>query len=400
MTDLAVGATKTAAYWRFPRPSGAIGALDGLRAIAVLLVLLRHAAFPVVEALGGPAWPLGGYDLATPLINGWIGVDLFFVLSGFLIAGQLLRLEQRPGGLRYGPYLTKRLLRIYPTYLFVLLLVAAGAFPLYQVNQADLVWRLGYHLAMLQDYLPSDFVVAFWSLGVEEKFYLFAPLLLGLGFFVRHPRRRLWLLTAAVLLPLLLRLLTALSLPGPIDYVTFFRRFRSPFHCCLDALAIGMIAALLYRRAAAIGLAHVRRQAQCLAWGSLAAIVALLCATPLLATITLWDETLQPTVIAVAFGALLLGAALGGGPRRLLESASLGVIARISYPLYLVHLPLLPLAWVLAGGTAVAPPLQQLLPIFLLLSGLAALLVHFLVEKPFLLLKDRVGRDTPRQAVA
>ena len=146
-------------YWRFERTAGAFASLDGLRAIAVLLVVWRHGLFPFFEAHGrAPLLPpdegtvaVGGYDLATIFINGWIGVDLFFVLSGFLIARQLLSLEQRPGGIRYRSYLLKRFLRIMPTYVFVLLMVALGLVPLYQVAPEFLGIRVAYNLLVLQE---------------------------------------------------------------------------------------------------------------------------------------------------------------------------------------------------------------------------------------------------------
>lgn len=87
-----------------------IPALDGLRGLAVALVLLRHAAY------------LGGYQdslppvLGTFMLNGWVGVDLFFILSGFLISRPFF--SGRP--FAWKPYLTRRALRILPPYLFVL----------------------------------------------------------------------------------------------------------------------------------------------------------------------------------------------------------------------------------------------------------------------------------------
>jgi len=77
-------------YLRFERIPAGIWELDGLRGIAILLVLLRHAVRPFYLA-GTPAVSVDGYDLFTPLINGWVGVDLFFVLSGFLVTHHVLR---------------------------------------------------------------------------------------------------------------------------------------------------------------------------------------------------------------------------------------------------------------------------------------------------------------------
>lgn len=75
-------------YFSVGTVPGAIPELDGLRGIAILLVLLRHAARPVFDE-HGEIFSLGGWDIAVPLLNGWMGVDLFFVLSGFLITHHL-----------------------------------------------------------------------------------------------------------------------------------------------------------------------------------------------------------------------------------------------------------------------------------------------------------------------
>lgn len=383
-------------YWRFERNPGALASLDGLRAVAIILVLWRHGLYPFMHAAGiERLLPVGGCDLATPLINGWIGVDLFFVLSGFLIARQLLNLQDRPGGLRYGAYMLRRFLRIMPTYVFVLGIAAAGLIPLYRVSGEALDFRIAYHLLLLQDYLASDIVTPFWSLGVEEKFYLLAPVILGCAFALRGARARMALVGAAILLAILLRVVAASRVEGEIGYELFFRIFRQPFHACLDSLALGMMAALLYRQAVTSPASRLRRHAGKLFWSGLALILVLAVPSDLMVRIDWWDETLQATFIAGGFTAMLLGAALGGGPQRALGGHWLLVTARISYPLYLIHMTLIPLAWWLAGAAPEQGDLEALLrflPIYFALSVMAAMAIHFAVEKPFLLFKARLER--------
>jgi peptidoglycan/LPS O-acetylase OafA/YrhL len=381
-----------ASYLRFDRIAGGIDALDGLRAFAVLLVLFRHAAFPVHLAADGHVWSFGGYDLTTPLLNGWMGVDLFFVLSGFLIGGHLLRTDHKK--FRWRDYLTQRALRIIPTYWVVIAIVLAGVIPYYVVDSQLIAARATYHLLFLQDYLPPNIVVAFWSLGVEEKFYLLAPALV-LGSAWMRPRWRIGFLIAVVLLTVLSRGLLAFWDPAPTAYAGFVVAYRYPFHHCLDTLVIGVIAAMLHRSFTANGKPHARL-GTILAWSAFASIAWLLCAAELLDVIDWWDKTWQPDLIGLGFGALVLGCALGGGPQRLLSCFALRVTARLSYPLYLIHMALIPLCWHLIaaepadGGQA----LVTFIPVFFVASFLAAAAIHLTVEKPFLLLKDRLKENS------
>jgi len=383
------------AYLRMERSPNALAELDGLRAIAILLVLARHAVRPFC-APGSPLLPIAGWDAAAPLLNGWVGVDLFFVLSGFLIARHLLARLEAPDRLDIGSYLAKRALRIVPAYYAVLLLVAAGLVPMYPVPPDALGLRLGYHALFLQDYLPANIVVAFWSLGVEEKFYLLAPLILAAVVALRRPESQLTAVVALALLGPALRSVSALLHPEIDQYGPFFYTFRSPFHACIDALMIGVACALLYHHRDRLAWLRHPATALSLLGGGLALASWLLFAAPLLAHIDGFDKVLQPLLIALAAGAILAGLVLRGRPVAALRRPSLLVLARLSYALYLVHLPLIPgLIWLLDGPLGLAqaaPPLRfaAFLPLFACASLLAAALLHYLVEKPFLLLKDRL----------
>jgi peptidoglycan/LPS O-acetylase OafA/YrhL len=106
--------------------------------------------------------------------------------------------------------------------------------------------------------------------------------------------------------------------------------------------------------------------------------------------ITWWDKTLQPTLVAFTFAAITYGLIFGGGPRALFRSTMLFVTARISYSLYLIHLPLVPLSLVLAN--TLAPGSFSIFAVlFIAISTAAAMILHFAVEKPFLGVKDRIG---------
>ncbi len=374
-----------------PRP-GDLPGLTALRGLAVLLVLLRHAAWPFWSSDGLAA--VAGFDIGVVFVNGWIGVDLFFVLSGFLIAHHLMRAEAAGRRFELAPYLTRRFFRIAPLYYVVLALVAAGAIPFYRVGEEALGARILWHLAFLQDYLGSDIVVAFWSLGVEEKFYLLAPVLVGVAIGVRRAAARLAICAALIVGVVLSRGLAAHGLPSEIAYSELLKTFRFPFHHCLDGLAVGMACAIaLPALQARWSPGQAARAGERLIRLGLAGVLAWLAGGELLSRIGRWDQVVQPTALALTFGVLVLGCALGGRTGLALDRTSLRGLGQISYSAYLIHMPLIPLACLLAGAIPGRGPegFWTFLPAFLTLSLAAALVLHFAVEKPFLRLKDRIG---------
>ncbi len=150
--------------------------IDGLRAIAVLSVVLYHI---------NPAWVPGGY----------VGVDIFFVISGFLITGNILR-EQRSGhGFSWSEFYRRRALRILPVLFFVILSVLlVGHFILLPNDLLELSWsalagvfsvpNIYFTYFLDTSYFADDSshkpLLHLWSLGVEEQFYFLWPLLLVL----------------------------------------------------------------------------------------------------------------------------------------------------------------------------------------------------------------------------
>ncbi len=189
--------------------------LDGLRAIAVFLVLLTHHN-------------LFGY--------GWIGVDLFFVLSGFLITGILRRTRNDP--FYWRPFYIKRATRILPPMLLFLLL---AAFVLHRISWIYALYV--FFLANVAACLPAPLPIVnvLWSLAVEEHFYIFWP------WFVKHfSRRRLVNVCLIILISSpILRLVATVCFrlffgahSLPISLVFFLTPFR------LDGLAAGALLAL------------------------------------------------------------------------------------------------------------------------------------------------------------
>jgi peptidoglycan/LPS O-acetylase OafA/YrhL len=377
-------------YFSFRRRPDQMPELDGLRGIAVILVLLRHAIRPFLDDDELPASFLG-WDAGIFMANGWIGVDLFFVLSGFLITHHILRLRDRnSGSWHWKPYLQKRALRIIPAYYAVLFLAVAGAFPYFEVAPDLLGLRVVYHMLVLQDYLPANIVVAFWSLGVEEKFYILAPLVILARANATSLLARMSTIIMLLVLGIMLRVFTAIESTDIDSYQQFFMVFRSPFHMTMDPILFGVLIALVYRSRRECPALTSRLVASIAFWVGAVLFLVITCSHEMMRDITWWDKTLQPTLVAFTFAAITYGLIFGGGPRALFRSTMLFVTARISYSLYLIHLPLVPLSLVLAN-TLAPGSFSIFVVLFIAISTAAAMILHFAVEKPFLGVKDRIG---------
>ena len=381
-------------YFSFPEIAGQNAWLDLLRSAAVLLVLCRHGE-RAVSAAGGPPASAAGDPLQTLFMNGWVGVDLFLVLSGYLIGKGLIRAFDATSAINVKTYFRARTLRIVPAYVFVLLVTAAGLFPFYALEGDEIARRVLYHLLFLQDYLPADINVVFWSLGVEEKFYLLAPILLYCLLKARKQGHALGLLLALLLLSPCIKLAQFLSAAAAPDYDMFFASFRSPFHLSLEPLVVG-VAISYVREKKLISLSP-------LAGGWLFAVSAAVMSSWLMSheflkSITLFDVAVQPLIIALLFGCMVLGATCMGETRCPGERIWRPV-SRLSYSLYLVHFPLIPLC--LAAASMFLEPAVSFWIIYVAVAFVASAWLHFVVEKPFLILKERgfPARRAPAKSV-
>ncbi|WP_341675601.1 acyltransferase [Niveibacterium sp. SC-1] len=333
-----------------------IHSLDGLRALAISLVLLAHLhsshTFGVLDVL----WRFESL--------GDMGVRIFFVLSGFIITTLLRREHLATGRIGLTTFYVKRCLRIWPAYAVLLAVLGLAAVHGVQaVNGRDLLAAA----AFVANYIAVPRVLGHaWSLAVEEQFYLLWPLcILVLGW-----RRAAFVALGFCLLAPALRGF-ALRDPFAIKLV-FWTRFEHAG----DAIAWGCVYALAAER----GLLWRPRQgiAALLAVGSVLGLL-------LLSTTGRW--ALAWSVVGVTFANLLAVALLHGAlhARETVVGAVLNApvsraLGVLSYSLYLWQQ-----VFVYGGFKLPAP--YNLLAIF----GVASL-SYFVVEKPFLILKDRMSR--------
>jgi peptidoglycan/LPS O-acetylase OafA/YrhL len=366
-----------------------------MRGVAVLMVLAFH--FLHVDGEGGAA----ERALLSASRSGWAGVDLFFVLSGFLITGILLDARGGPGYFR--AFYARRVLRIFPlyyAYLAVLFLAVPLLLPSLDVKPETQGWLWTYLgnvlFAREGGFHASPYTGHFWSLAVEEQFYLAWPLLVWV-----LPRRRLALVCLGLVAG-------AFALRLGIHRTTFNATAAyvlTPAR--MDALALGALVAVAAREPA--WWPRVRRGAPWLLAASSAAVAAV------------WvrqgglfggDPVVQVWAfgpLAAGFAALLVLALDGEGTSRLsraLRNRTLRGAGKYSYGLYVLHYPIF-LALEAAGFTslALADATGSRILGVLAFAGVAgaatlaaALLSWNLLEKPFLRWKDRVPYREPAAA--
>lgn len=370
--------------------------LDGLRGLAVLGVMTNHF-LSLSEGYGlfrHPAEPLLKWLVALQY-SGWLGVDLFFALSGFLISGILVDSREQPHYFRN--FYVRRALRIIPAYYLLLAVwfVTEGLFspgnrgalnPQYPVW----LWTYATNFLIVRDgwlSLPVP-LRPLWSLAVEEQFYLLWPVAIYC-----LDRKKVIALCAVliVLCPILRQFLGSAYPPLTADYVLMPSR--------MDSLAAGALMAMLWRESRDI--ARLLRMARGAALAALVAIIVMFVLHEGLRNDHPFDRSWGLTIFAVCFSCLVLLAAAGGGSSsmaRLLKAPVLGWFGRYSYGLYLWHQPAClflcstPLMTLLAR--TYSPHSMWLLIVLLyaaplLLSIALALTSWHLCEQPFLRLKDR-----------
>ena len=308
--------------------SATIPALDGVRGLAILLVL-AHNLNPFSNT-GRPLERWIEYDSNF----GWVGVQLFFVLSGFLITGILLDTRGAPRYLR--AFFARRVLRIFPLYYGVLIgglvvLPALGLAPHRLLADSEhRVW-LWVYLVNWAEPLGRGVTAFphFWSLAVEEQFYFIWP------FVVRHatPRRLLAIIGGVMLAAIGARVwVRQAGLGGEAAYMFTV--------CRMDALAAGAAAAALIRLPTAHAwLVGRRRQ---IAIGAGALFLAGLLTTGGYARTGLPDQTYGYTILAVVCAALVLLVVLDhergrGWLGAMFGNAVLRSFGTYSYGIYLFH---------------------------------------------------------------
>lgn len=351
--------------------------IQGMRAIAVLAVVLYHAGLPYLP---------GGY----------VGVDIFFVISGFLITSHLVRSLEQHGRIQLADFYAKRVRRILPASVLVLVLTVLASIIWLPSQLFQDIWRGAVATAVYlpnvyfaikgTDYLaettPSVFQ-HYWSLGIEEQFYIVYPLLLLACWKIFKNKRSVLYVVLVCVTVSFLAGLYATSWNQP--YAFFLLPFRA------WELGVGGLVAIVLSRHASI---VPRRYAGPVGWLGLAIMV-----TPIFA---FSDGTVFPgywaAIPTVGAALVILAGATrtAHGPGKLLSARPMIWVGGISYSLYLVHWPALTIPQI-AVGYNYPLPLWVTLLIAVASVGAAAAIYRY-VENP--LRTARLWRDArPRRSL-
>ena len=320
---------------------GHLPALDGLRGLAFAMVFVFHFGSRRIEHAGA-VWKL--YYRLTDL--GEHGVEVFFVLSGFLITGILLDTRNQRG--RYTRFYGRRVFRIFPLYYAVLFVLFVVLRPLATswAGYSELLREQGWYWCYLQNWKIAfsgwprfEAVDHFWSLGVEEQFYLFWPLLV----FSVARRRIVQIALAAIVLSPLVRGVVMYGFPSHSLFAGVSTLTR------MDSLAMGALLAAVVRDL------HGRELVA--RWATTVTAAAALVVVLMTMRSGAWGEhdvlahVVGLSVVSVLTMGLIARAsvgATGGAVGAVLLSRPLRGLGKISYGAYVYHFPVL-----LAVGTPV-----------------------------------------------
>lgn len=358
--------------------SARIHGLDTLRAIAIVLVVLHHYVLFVTDR------PTFGWVGTI----GWVGVDLFFALSGYLIGNQIFKAIGSGNGLSLKVFYARRLLRTLPNYWVVLALYFL--WPAFRGDGPLLpLWE---YLGFIQNYHlePGSVFSHSWSLAIEEQFYMLLPALALAGAAFGRSLRLAWL---AIALAFVAGMLTRAWLwhdvvEGERLWMRHYYKYiyYSSF-CRFDELLAGVSVALL-------------KNYQPQAWQRLTRHGNLLAAAGLAVTgaAFAWflDDRygLAPTVfgyplLALGFSFLIVAAVSRGSLLCGARVPGAGSLALWSYAIYLLHkqVCIMGAAWLAQRGVDPESPLA--ITVLLALSVLTGWLLYRLVETPFMALRER-----------
>lgn len=365
-------------------PRGTVGGLDLLRSLAILLVISGHVA-------GDYARYHGDFRLAKlPMFSfGWTGVDLFFILSGYLIGRQLWKELHKTGTIDVPGFMIRRSLRIWPYYFFFIALMA------FVIDWPRPLGRAVPDVFFYSNYV-NGIVSGGWSLSTEEQFYIFTPLLLLLTRWLRFSWKFVPLALIFAALPVI-RTAVYNAWMSSGTGLPLERAIIAPFHTHADGLVFGLFLAWL-------SVALPAWMAPRPFWANVPVPLALMVVGAALRQVE--KNAFAFTALAMVYGGIALFMLRDTGKAtRWTSFRGFYLISRLSYGMYLNHFLVMP--WLLyalgagpAPGTAAATQVGQWqgfhgaqFALFyagtVVCSVAVAFLTFCVIEHPFLVLREK-----------
>jgi peptidoglycan/LPS O-acetylase OafA/YrhL len=364
---------------RHPGASTKLAGPDHLRALAITLVVFFH-----YRAFGHPAWtePAGSF--------GWTGVDLFFVLSGYLISGQLFKQVAGQQNISIRDFFLKRIFRIIPAYLVVLAIYVFFEGSRERETLAPLWKFLTFTQNYGQDIARYGTFSHAWSLCVEEQFYLLLPFTFLLFVSLQWGKKAAFLIIGLFLLGFLLRLFSWYELVQPLkgthEYgIAWYKYMYYPTYTRLDGLLAGICLAGLRQFYPAARSFIDRRGNVLLTIGlALTGLAYYICIDAHTFTASIFGFPL----VALAYGCILAAAV---SPSCFLYRFPLKVssgIAALSYAIYLSHKIIIHLIQGQSDWLGMDKNSNGMFILCLAGSLSGAVLLRYAVEKPFMRWRD------------
>jgi peptidoglycan/LPS O-acetylase OafA/YrhL len=355
--------------------------LDHLRALAILMVFLFHY---YILSKGEPAW------LPDVASFGWTGVDLFFVLSGFLISNQLFAEIKKHNHFSIKTFYLKRFFRIIPAYLVTVALYFC--LPIFREKESlppllkflSFTQNIGLNLKDFGTFSHC------WSLCVEEHFYLLLPILLLFTQVKNNFKNAYWLLIAFAIFGFAIRYysFTQLYIPNlqhENARMYWYKYLYYPTYNRLDGLLVGVGIAAMYNYLPNLWSRLSAKGNYSLLLGLLILAGAyFLCKDQMTFAASIFGFP----IIAIGYGYLVIGAI---SPTCFLykwQSTFSTKIATLSYAIYLTHKGVIHVTHVLLSNHHINSNLLLIISMFICI--IAAMVLHYVVEKPFMKWRSKI----------
>ena len=359
--------------------------LDHLRSLAIILVLMYH-----YRAFKHPDWidHIGQF--------GWTGVDLFFVLSGFLISSQLFKEMEDKGNLHLKTFYIKRFFRIIPPFLFTLFLYFT--FPFFRERESlPPLWKF---ITFTQNYgldvIDKGTFSHAWSLCIEEQFYLFLPMLLWMLRKVKMFQYMVVFTLGIILFSLIIRIITwneLMKIPdrNSLDFwKLWYMKIYYPTHSRLDGLGVGVLTGYTMQYSSGIK-KSIHRNGNILFLAGLT-----------LLGISFWmcreqaskeASTFGFILVAVSYGIIVLAAVSESSFLYRWKSSVTLQLAGLSYAIYLSHKGIIHMVQDLLEYFNIQTSGNGSLLLSLLACVVGAVFYRWVIEKPMEKIKYRILRD-------